>query len=93
MVLEVGFRFWLVAGVGGGISDVEMLMSVSVSVSRLTQSRIGWQTATEWRKLGDVRASVVERVPPMWEPRRDILGTVALVAKVRRMWLNAMAVS
>jgi hypothetical protein len=54
------------------------------SGSRLTQSTIGSETATEWMEFGAVRASVVARVPPMREPRREIFGRVLFV-KLRRM--------
>lgn len=61
-------------------------------MSRLTQSRIGSETATEWIGFGEVRARVVARVPPMREPRREILGASSLM-RVLRMCLNATAVS
>lgn len=65
---------------------------LSLPLSRLTQSTIGSETATEWIELGFVRARVVARVPPMREPRSEIWG-LARLAKVRRIWLNATAVS
>lgn len=46
--------------------------SLPIPGARLTQSRMASETATEWIEFGDVSASVVAKVPPMREPRRDI---------------------
>ncbi len=55
--------------VGSGVSG-----SLSLPPSRLTQSTIGSETATEWIEFGWVRARVVARVPPMREPSKEIWG-------------------
>jgi hypothetical protein len=60
---------FLAVVVGIGVSGS---LSLSLPLSRLTQSTIGSETATEWMEFGLVRARVVARVPPIREPSREI---------------------
>ena len=43
----------------------------------MTQSTIGFATATEWMSFGWVNASIVARPPPICEPNRDTLGKIS----------------